>query len=165
MFWVILRLNSPNTVRGSPNLCAKKRISFCAREKVGRQCWWNRSQEGWKLRSCVLLTVLGFWIISQNYTAYCENKRPNILVSVSVPTGVPFQKHKNIPKISAKQAETQGFLCPKISKISKMFKNSGLNTFNLVDSIDSIESIRSGQFDRVDFVKTQKAIYLGPWAC
>ena len=41
---VILRLNLPNAVRCLPNLCAEKSFSFCAREKVGRKCWWNRPQ-------------------------------------------------------------------------------------------------------------------------
>ena len=102
------------------------------------------------LRSCVLLSVLGFRVILRNYTAY-RKKRPKIwvyfLYRYQFQKGFPFKNKKMFWKFLqnrlTKTSETPVFLCP---KISKMFKNSGLNTF---DWVDSIESIRSGRFDRV----------------
>ena len=45
--------------------------------------YWNSKKccfcdKGWSIRPCVLTTVLCFWVISQNYTAYRKNKRLNI---------------------------------------------------------------------------------------
>ena len=60
-----------------------------------------------RLRPCVSVTVSGFQLISQKCTDFRENKKPNISVhfsvSATVPTGVPFRKHENVPKIFAKQ--------------------------------------------------------------
>ena len=63
-------------MRHSPNLCTKKSFSFCAREIVARQCWWNRPQIFQTLRrtyifsknqSQTLFMVASFSVWSRTY--------------------------------------------------------------------------------------------------
>ena len=56
------------------------------------------SGQCFQLRPCVSITVSSFWVILQNYTAYRENKRPNILVyfwyRYRFRQGFPFENTK-----------------------------------------------------------------------